>query len=238
MEYQQVLPAVFIERPNRFVALCMLEGHPVTAHVKNTGRCRELLTPGAAVFLQHQPAPGRKTQYTLTHVQKGKRLVHIDSQAPNRLVEEALRASRLSLPGMGRPQVIRPETFYGESRFDFYLEAGEKRAFAEVKGVTLEENGWARFPDAPTERGVKHLQHLTRAAEEGYLCYVVFVIQMSGIQGFSPNWKTHPAFGEALLQAKKAGVVPLAFECEVLPQRVQLAGPVKIDYGKGKEESC
>ena len=157
MEYQQVLPAVFIERPNRFVALCMLEGHPVTAHVKNTGRCRELLTPGAAVFLQYQPAPGRKTQYTLTHVQKGKRLVHIDSQAPNRLVEEALRASRLSLPGMGRPQVIRPETFYGESRFDFYLEAGEKRAFAEVKGVTLEENGWARFPDAPTERGVKHL---------------------------------------------------------------------------------
>ena len=174
MEYQQVLPAVFIERPNRFVALCMLEGHPVTAHVKNTGRCRELLTPGAAVFLQHQPAPGRKTQYTLTHVQKGKRLVHIDSQAPNRLVEEALRASRLSLPGRRRPQVIRPETFYGESRFDFYLEEGEKRAFAEVKGVTLEENGWARFPDAPTERGVKHLQHLARAAEEGYLCYVVF----------------------------------------------------------------
>ena len=171
-------------------------------------------------------------------MQKGKRLVHIDSQAPNRLVEEALRASRLSLPGMGRPQVIRPETFCGESRFDFYLEAGEKRAFAEVKGVTLEENGWARFPDALTERGVKHLQHLARAAEEGYLCYVVFVIQMSGIQGFSPNWKTHPAFGEALLQAKKAGVVPLAFECEVLPQRVQLAGPVKIDYGKGKEESC
>ena len=238
MHYGAVLPGSFIARPNRFVARVELEGKEEICHVKNTGRCRELLQPGARVWCRFDGNPNRKTHYDLIAVEKAGRLINIDSQAPNRLVEEALRASRLSLPGMGRPQVIRPETFYGESRFDFYLEEGEKRAFAEVKGVTLEENGWARFPDAPTERGVKHLQHLARAAEEGYLCYVVFVIQMSGIQGFSPNWKTHPAFGEALLQAKKAGVVPLAFECEVLPQRVQLAGPVKIDYGKGKEESC
>ena len=238
MEYQQVLPAVFVERPNRFVAICMLEGEQVAAHVKNTGRCRELLTPGAFVFLQYHPAAGRKTQYTLTHVKKGDRLVHMDSQAPNRLLEEALRQRKLLLPGLGMPDIIRPEAFYGESRFDFYLEAGEKRAFVEVKGVTLEENGWARFPDAPTERGVKHLRHLARAAAEGYLCYVVFVIQMSGIRGFSPNWKTHPAFGEALLQAREAGVIPLAFETEVLPRRVELAGSVEIDYTKGREKSC
>ena len=238
MEYQQVLPAVFVNRRNRFVASCTLEGKQVAAHVKNTGRCRELLIPGAPVLLQYHPEPGRKTQYTLTHVQKGERLVHIDSQAPNRLVEEALRQGRLTLPGLGTPQLIRPETFYGESRFDFYMEAGEKKAFAEVKGVTLEQDGWARFPDAPTERGVKHLKHLACAAAQGYLCYAIFVIQMSGIKGFSPNWSTHPAFGEALLQAKDAGVIPLAFETQVQPQRVELAGPVMIDYRKGRKEPC
>ncbi|MDD3192577.1 MAG: DNA/RNA nuclease SfsA [Oscillospiraceae bacterium] len=238
MEYQELLSAIFMERPNRFVAICILDGEPVAAHVKNTGRCRELLVPGAEVLLQYHPAPGRKTRYTLTHVQKGERLIHIDSQAPNHLVEEALRQGRLALPGFGTPELIRPETFYGDSRFDFYLEAVEKRGFAEIKGVTLEEEGWARFPDAPTERGVKHLEHLARAAAQGYWCYVIFVIQMSGIRGFSPNWRTHPAFGEALLKAQKAGVVPLAFESIVTPQRVELSAPVEIDLLKGRGQSC
>ena len=238
MEYQQIFPAVFLERPNRCTAVCSLDGAQVLAHVKNTGRCRELLTPDARVFLQHNSAPGRKTRYTLTHVQKGERLVHIDSQAPNRLVEEALRNGSLSLPGLGKPQIIRPETFYGDSRFDFYLEGPGTRGFAEIKGVTLEEDGWARFPDAPTERGVKHLEHLARAAGEGYLCYVIFVIQMGGIRLFSPNWQTHPAFGQALVSAQNAGVRLLAFQTDVTPLRVELAGPVPIDLEKGRNEPC
>lgn len=238
MEFHRMLPAVFQSRPNRFLAQCMLGGKLVTAHVKNTGRCRELLVPGARVLLQHTPAPGRKTCYTLALVEKAGRWVQIDSQAPNRLVAEALRSGRLALPGLGIPQVIRPETVYGQSRFDFYLEGGGKQAFAEVKGVTLEEGGWARFPDAPTQRGVKHLEHLAHAAEEGYLCYVIFVIQMSGVLGFHPNWETHPAFAQALLRACQAGVVPLAFACQVTPTSAWLAEPVAVDLMKGKKETC
>lgn len=238
MEYQQIFSAVFLSRPNRFTAVCSLDGAEVLAHVKNTGRCRELLVPGAQVLLQYQPAPDRKTRYTLTHVQKGERLVHIDSQAPNHLVEEALRNGSLSLPGLGGLCAIRPETFYGDSRFDFYLEGTQARGFAEVKGVTLEEDGWARFPDAPTQRGVKHLEHLVRAAGEGYLCYAIFVIQTGGIRLFSPNWRTHPAFGQALISAQNAGVCLLAFETDVTPLRVELAGPVPIDLEKGRNEPC
>ena len=238
MEYQQIFPAVFLERPNRFTAVWSLAGAEVLAHVKNTGRCRELLVTGAQVLLQHHPAPGRKTRYTLTHVQKGDRLVHIDSQAPNRLVGEALQNGSLSLPGLGELRVVRPETFYGASRFDFYLEGTKAKGFAEVKGVTLEEDGWARFPDAPTERGVKHLDHLIQAAQEGYLCYAVFVIQMGGIRLFSPNWRTHPAFGQALVSAQNAGVRLLAYETDVTPLRVELAGPVPIDLEKGRNEPC
>lgn len=238
LEYDRMFPAVFQSRPNRFLAQCMLGGQLVTAHVKNTGRCRELLVPGARVLLQHTPAPGRKTRYTLALVQKAGRWVQIDSQAPNRLVEEALRCRRLALPGLGEAQTIRPETVYGQSRFDFYLEGGGKKAFAEVKGVTLEQGGWACFPDAPTQRGVKHLEHLAHAAREGYLCYVIFVIQMSGILGFCPNWKTHPAFAEALLRACEEGVIPLAFETTVTPEQAQLAGPVPVDLRKGKNETC
>lgn len=238
MEYQQIFSAVFLSRPNRFVAVCSLGGEQVLAHVKNTGRCRELLVPGAQVLLQYHPAPGRKTRYTLTHVWKEERLIHIDSQAPNRLVEEAMRKGALSLPGLGTPQVIRPETFYGNSRFDFYLEGNSAKGFMEVKGVTLEEDGWARFPDAPTERGIKHLEHLVKASGEGYACYVVFVIQMGAVRLFSPNWRTHPAFGEALISAQNAGVCLLAFETKVTPLRVELAGPVPIDLEKGRNEQC
>ena len=238
MEYQQVFSAVFHKRPNRFVAVCSLNGEVVLAHVKNTGRCRELLIPGTQVLLQRHFAVKRKTQYTLTHVWKGDRLVHIDSQAPNRLVEEALQKGSLLLPGLGETRIIRPETFYGDSRFDFYLEGTGGRGFAEVKGVTLEEDGLARFPDAPTQRGVKHLEHLAQAAGEGYLCYAIFVIQMSGVQLFSPNWRTHPAFGETLITAQAAGVHLLAFETNVTPLQVELSGPVPIDLEKGRNDLC
>lgn len=235
MKYRDLLAAQFLSRPNRFIAHCLLNGETVTAHVKNTGRCRELLVPGATVYLQHEPSPNRKTAYTLSHVQKGGRIVQIDSQAPNRLVKEALEEGRLILPGLGRPTLIRPETFYGDSRFDLYLESGGQKAFVEVKGVTLEEDGWARFPDAPTERGIKHLQHLAKAAREGYLCYAVFVIQMENIRGFSPNDQTHPAFGRALIEAQQKGVIPLAFSCRVTLSEAVLADPVPVDLWKGRD---
>ena len=235
MKYENLRPAIFLARPNRFIAHCRLDGEEVIAHVKNTGRCRELLIPGTTVYLQYEDKATRKTAYTLSHVQKGRRIIQIDSQAPNRLVKEALEEGRLSLPGFGVPTLIRPETFYGESRFDLYLENGEKKAFVEIKGVTLEADDWARFPDAPTERGIKHLSHLAKAAAEGYFCYAVFVIQMEEIRGFSPNYATHPAFGKALIEAQKQGVVPLAFGCRVTLNEAVLADPVPVDLWKGYE---
>lgn len=238
MDYSGMLPAIFLSRPNRFISICQLDGQPVVAHVKNTGRCRELLIPGTQVLLERAKDPSRKTQYTLTHVQKGKRLIQIDSQAPNRLVLEALQAGTLTLPHLGKPDLIRPETMYGESRLDFYLEAEGKKAFAEVKGVTLERENWAYFPDAPTQRGIKHLEHLAKAVREGYLAYVIFVIQMEGMEGFSPNWQTHPAFGQALLDAREAGVIPLAFSARMTSSYARLAEQVPIDLRKGEKENA
>ena len=192
MRYQQVRRGLFLERPNRFIAHVELEGRTEVCHVKNTGRCRELLVPGAAVYLEASANPARKTRYDLIAVEKGDLLINMDAQAPNRVFGEWAAEH---WPGL---LSLRPEFTWEDSRFDFRLETEERVTFVEVKGVTLEENGEVRFPDAPTERGVKHLHELQRAVAEGCRAAVFFVVQMAGMKGFSPNERTHPAFGAAL----------------------------------------
>ena len=223
MKYENILPAVFLSRPNRFIAHVELDGQEVICHVKNTGRCRELLRPGTRVWVQYCPTPGRKTAYDLIAVEKNGVVINIDSAAPNTVFGEWLRAG-----GLGNAEEIRPESTHGDSRFDFAFTLDGRPCFAEVKGCTLEEGGAARFPDAPTERGVKHLRGLIRAVSEGYGAYAVFVIQMRRVSRFEPNWATHPAFGEALQAARDAGVQLLALCCEVTPDSLQIAEPVEI----------
>ena len=197
MQYQKIHPAVFRARPNRFVAQVELAGETVTCHVKNTGRCRELLVPGARVYLEESGNPNRKTKYDLIAVEKGERLINMDAQAPNQVFGEWARAGKW-VPDL---TLLRPETKYGASRFDFYWEAPDRRGFVEVKGVTLEEDGVVRFPDAPTLRGVKHLEELIAAKEAGYEAAVCFVVQMGDVEWMEPNDRTHPEFGEALRRA-------------------------------------
>ncbi|MBQ6710869.1 MAG: DNA/RNA nuclease SfsA [Clostridia bacterium] len=223
MRYPNIHRAVFLDRPNRFVAHCEMEGQQLTVHVKNTGRCRELLVPGAEVWLTKSGNPARKTAFDLIAVQKGKRLVNMDSAAPNAVFGEYARTGRF-LPGAS----VRAEVRYGDSRFDFCLEAAGNTHFVEVKGVTLEENGAVRFPDAPTERGVKHLKELQKAAAEGYGAHAVFVIQMADVTAFSPNDDTHPAFGAALREAAENGVRVHAFWCAVTPDTLEIAGEVPV----------
>ncbi len=215
-----------MERPNRFIAYAELNGKKETIHVKNTGRCAELLRPGAVIYVQESDNPERKTKWDLIAVEKetgrGKRLINMDSQIPNRVVQEWIEAGNL-FPDVS---LVRPETTYGNSRFDLYVEAGERRIFIEVKGVTLEEDGVCRFPDAPSDRAVKHLEELIRAKKEGYEAYVFFVIQMKGVSYFTPNTDTHPAFAEALRRAKEAGVEILAYDCNVTPDSIVVSDPV------------
>lgn len=228
MKYQRMAPGIFLDRPNRFIAHVQIDGKEETVHVKNTGRCRELLLPGAQVMLQLSDNPNRKTAWDLISVKKeGLGWVNMDSQAPNRVVREFLEKQ----PGI---TYIRPEYRYGDSRVDFYFERfaangkdpggeqqtngapGEPRqCLMEVKGVTLERDGIAYFPDAPTERGVKHIRELQRALAEGYDSYLAFVIQMEGITEVRPNDETHPAFGQALREAAAAGVQVLCLPCAV-----------------------
>ena len=224
MIYENILPAVFVDRPNRFIAHVELNGRLEVCHVKNTGRCRELLIPGCRVYVQHQPSPTRKTAYDLIAVEKGKRLLNMDANAPNRIFGEYVRAGRF-LRGWS---VIRPETTHGDSRFDFYLESPGHRLFAEVKGVTLEDDGVMRFPDAPTERGVKHLEGLARCVQEGYEAWAVFVIQTEDVRWMEPNRRTHPAFADAMRQAAQAGVHLLALDCHTEPDRLEIRRPVEI----------
>ena len=224
MRYPNIHKARFLARPNRVIARVLLEGEELTVHVKNTGRCRELLVPGAPVWLVRSDNPSRKTAYDLVAVEKAGRLINMDSQAPNALFAEWARAGHF-VPGL---TLLRPETTWGNSRFDFYWEAGARRGFTEVKGCTLEEDGWTYFPDAPTERGVKHLEELARARAEGFEAAVCFVIQMADVDGFSPNDRTHPAFGEALRRAVDQGVEVLARQCAVSPGEVWMTGPVEI----------
>lgn len=226
MKYHSIVPARFAARPNRFIAHVEVDGEEVVAHVKNTGRCKELLIPGAAVYLQDWGAEhaGRKTRYDLIAVNKGGLLINMDSQAPNRVFAEWARSGGF-VPGL---TLLKPEAKWGNSRFDFYWEAGQRRGFTEVKGVTLEQDGHARFPDAPTQRGVKHLEELTRAMGEGYEAAVCFVIQMEGMKRFSPNDDTHPEFGAALRAAAAAGVRVLAMECHVEPDTLEIVQPVPV----------
>lgn len=224
MRYPNIHKATFLRRPNRFVAQVEWEGAEVTVHVKNTGRCRELLVPGATVYLVRSDDPNRKTAFDLVAVEKGELLVNMDSQAPNRVFGE-WAASGAFVPGL---TLLRPETVWGDSRFDFYWEAGERKGFVEVKGCTLEDDGAARFPDAPTLRGVKHLEELIRAKAAGYEAAVCFVLQMAPMKRFSPNDETHPAFGEALRRAAQAGVEILAYECAVTPNSLRMTRPVPV----------
>ena len=225
MQYAHVRPAMFQARPNRFVARVLLDGKEETVHVKNTGRCRELLVPGARVYLAEGDNPARKTRYDLVAVEKGELLVNLDSQAPNKVFAQWAQAGGFR-PGL---TLLRPETTWGNSRFDFYWEdAAGQRGFVEVKGVTLEEEGHVRFPDAPTLRGVKHLEELVRARAEGYETAVCFVVQMEGMVDFAPNDATHPAFGAALRRAAAAGVTVLAMECAVTPGSLAIRRPIPV----------
>jgi sugar fermentation stimulation protein A len=227
MIYENTVAAIFISRPNRFIAEVLIDGNAEIAHVKNTGRCKELLLPGARVILQKFDSSKRKTQYDLIAVWKGKRLINIDSQAPNRVFYEHLLSGQY-IENITR---IKPEVKYGGSRFDFYVEAGERKIFIEVKGVTLEDDGVVLFPDAPTLRGVRHLNELAQCAREGYEAHVVFVIQMSDVLYFMPNNATHPTFGEALLAAQTTGVRVAALDCIVTDNslRIGKAVPVKLE---------
>lgn len=224
MRYRRMQQGRFVSRPNRFIAIVELDGREEVCHVKNTGRCRELLTPGAEVWVQQADSPARKTAYDLIAVRKGDRLINMDAAAPNAAVGEWLRAGGL-LPS---PTLVKAEAKRGASRLDFYVESADRRAWIEVKGVTLEEDGHVRFPDAPTQRGVKHLQELEDCLRDGCEAYAVFVVQMEGVKDFAPNWDTHPAFGDALCHAAGEGVQVLAMDCTVTPESMEIRSPVPV----------
>ncbi len=222
MKYENIIKGTFIDRPNRFIAICEINGNKEICHVKNTGRCRELLVKGVTVYLEKSSNPNRKTKYDLIAVQKNDRLINIDSQVVNKVAFEFLPTL---FEGV---KFIKPEYKYGNSRLDFYIETECEKIFVEVKGVTLENDGVVSFPDAPTERGVKHLKELQKAVTEGYKAYVLFVIQMSDVKYFEPNRITHPQFADTLKEARKGEVVPLAFDCAVTPDTIKIRKPVLI----------
>lgn len=230
MIYKNMEEGVFLSRPNRFIAhieLASRKGEIEVCHVKNTGRCKELLIPGTKVFVQRSDNPARKTKYDLIVVEKGDVLVNMDSQAPNAAAAEWVKGG----PYFSKDAVVKREVTFGNSRFDLYVEDGDRKAFLEVKGVTLEDHGIARFPDAPTKRGIKHIQELIRCREEGYESYLLFVIQMKGVSRFEPNDQTHPAFGETLRAAANQSVKILAYDCLVGSESMVIDQeiPVKLD---------
>ena len=229
MQYQNIVQGRFLSRPNRFIAHVEVNGREVIAHVKNTGRCKELLTCGATLYLQDWGADfalRRKTRYDVIAVEKGSLLINMDSQAPNHVFREWAESGAF-VSGL---TLLRPEYTWGSSRFDFYWETENKRGLVEVKGVTLEFGGHVKFPDAPTLRGVKHLDELIRAKKEGFETAVCFVVQMEGMCCFSPNDETHPAFGDALRRAMQAGVRIFAMECQVTPDRLQITKEIPIIF--------
>ena len=231
MKYKHIVDAIFVERPNRFIANVDINGERETVHVKNTGRCKELLVPGSKVYLAVADNPERKTKYDLIAVEKQREnkatlLINMDSQIVNDVAGEWLAKGLL----FSKEAVIRREVTYGKSRFDFYIEDGERKIFLEVKGVTLEHDGIASFPDAPTERGIKHIRELVQCIEEGYEAYILFVIQMKEISLFHPNDVTHKAFGDALREAKQNGVNVLAYDCKVTLDSIELDRQVGVKY--------
>ncbi len=223
MNYSNMVPGTFLARPNRFIAHIEIDGEVQICHVKNTGRCRELLQPGVTVWCHHAENPSRKTQYDLIAVQKRRRLINMDSQAPNAAAKEWLAGG-----GLGEIENLRAETVHRDSRFDFSFTLDGKPCFLEVKGVTLEEGGVCAFPDAPTERGAKHLRGLARAAQDGFGAYVLFVIQMEDVQYIHPNDATDPAFGKTLREASANGVTVLAMDCAVTPDSMVIRNPVEV----------
>ena len=224
MKYDNILPAKFISRPNRFIAEIEVEGKCEISHVKNTGRCKELLTPGARVYVQKSDNLSRKTKYDLISVYKGQELINMDSQAPNKVFGEWVSEGRF----INNLSLIKPECKYKNSRFDFYIEADQRKIFVEIKGVTLEENGVVLFPDAPTERGVKHIRELCECIEDGYEAYIFFIIQMKNCSYFTPNRITHPELADALIEAKKKGVNINALNCIVKPDELKVERFVEI----------
>lgn len=237
MKYTDIKKGIFLERPNRFIALVEIEGQIEKVHVKNTGRCKELLTPGTTVFLEdfNNRMGTRKLRYSLISVIKEENGLHInmDSQAPNKVVEEALLSKELQLPGMDEITFVKRESKYGNSRFDFYVEDKTgKKGYIEVKGVTLENKGVVRFPDAPTERGIKHLEELVQVKKAGMEAYAIFVVQIEGMDHFEPNYATHQAFGDALSKASEEGVCVMAMDCIVQEDSLVLNKPLAVKLGE------
>ena len=225
MRYNNIVEGKFLSRPNRFIANVEINGNTETVHVKNTGRCRELLVPNATVFLEKSDNPLRKTQYDLVAVYKDNLLINMDSQIPNDVAYEWLESGNL----FSKNAKIHREVTHNKSRFDFYIEDGNKKIFLEVKGCTLEQDGVAMFPDAPTERGVKHIEELIDCVKEGFEAYILFVIQMKPIRCFKPNDNTHKAFGDALRKARNGGVKILAYDSIVTPNSIKIDKEVPIN---------
>ncbi len=224
MKYNNIVKAVFLQRLNRFVARVLVDGEEILCHVKNTGRCRELLKEGVTVYLEKSDNPSRKYQYSLITVDKGGRLVNMDSQAPNKAVYEFLCSG-----GFKKDiELIKPECTHGKSRFDFYIEYQGRRAFIEVKGVTLENDNVVSFPDAPTQRGTRHVRELCALVEQGYECYVIFVVQMKDVAYFTPNGDHDPEFKKALTQAAEKGVGICAFDCFISEDEMKICNKVEI----------
>ena len=225
MKYKNVFKGTFISRPNRFVAYVEICGKTEICHVKNTGRCKEILTPGATVYVEKSDNPERKTKYDVIAVYKGEELINIDSQAPNKVFGEWVNKSDF----FDNVNFVKPECKYKNSRFDYYLEADGKKIFVEVKGVTLEVDGIVKFPDAPTQRGVKHINELADCVKNGYDAYIFFIIQMKNCKYFTPNTDTHPEFADALKSAKNQGVKVVALNCNVLPDTLDIDSFVKVE---------
>lgn len=224
MKYEKIIKGKFIKRLNRFVAVCEIDAQEIHCHVKNTGRCGEILIEGAECYLEEASNPERKYRYSLVAVKKGERLINIDSQAPNKAAGEFLANGKLFTD----IENLRAEKTYGNSRFDFYFEHGGEKAFLEVKGVTLERDGAVFFPDAPTERGTKHLNELCECIKDGYDAYVLFVVQMKGVSYFSPNGETDPGFAAALQKAAKSGVNILCYDCTVTETEMNIKDKVSV----------
>ncbi|WP_352420591.1 DNA/RNA nuclease SfsA [Proteiniborus sp.] len=229
MRYHRTIEGVFVKRPNRFIAQVLIDGKEETVHVKNTGRCKELLVPGVKVILEdcvHNP--NRKTRYSLIAVWKGAMLVNMDSQIPNAVVFEALKNGKIK--GFEDISYLKREVTYGKSRYDIYFESKEQKGFIEIKGVTLENNGVSMFPDAPTERGTKHVLEMIEAVKEGYRGALFFLIQMKKPDVFRPNWQMDRAFSESVKLAKENGVEILAYDSIVSENSITIDKPVKIDF--------
>ena len=224
MKYKNIKEAKFLSRPNRFIAYCEVDGKKETCHVKNTGRCKELLVPGAKVLLEKAENELRKTPYDLVSVYKGERLINMDSMAPNKVFGEFIEEGKF----IDKVTKIKPEYTYGDSRIDYFIETEDKKILAEVKGVTLEKDNIVYFPDAPTERGVKHLEELIKAQKDGFEAYIIFITQMSEIKFFSPNRETHPEFAEKLIEAQNSGVNIKCYECFVKPGEMHIKGEIQV----------